>query len=63
MCGVVYTPDTVTNEPKIHGVVAAGLTTPTGGRVGCRRGTRGYTYTYESKVDTDLHNDTGVLGF
>ena len=32
MCGEVYTPAVVTNEPKIYEVAASGEVPPTGGR-------------------------------
>ena len=34
MCGVAYNPSAVTNEPKIHGVTAAGEAPQIGGRGG-----------------------------
>ena len=62
MCGAEYTPPAV-NYQKKHRVAEAGEVPPTGERGGRKQGTRGDTYTEESRVGDDLRGDTGVIGF
>ena len=63
MCGVTYNPDAMTDEPKIHGVTAAGEATTTGRRGIWRRGTKGYPYIEEREVGSELRGYTGVIIF
>ena len=53
----------MTNKTKVHGVPKAVEVPPTGGRGDQRRVTRGDTYAEESDIGTDIHGDTGVIGF
>ena len=61
MYGVAYTPDVVTNDPKIHGVLVKGGVPFTTGRCGQIWGTRGYPYAEQSVVETDTHGYIGGI--
>ena len=64
MCGVAFTPDAVTDEPKIHDIAAAMETHPPIGIQGGHRSRgSGYPYAENTDVGADLWGYTGVLGF
>ena len=64
MCGASYTPASVTEKPKIHGVAEAGEAhTPIGVRCDQRRRGVGYPYTQDTYFGADILGNTGVLGF
>ena len=64
MCGAAYTPVAVTNEPKIHGVAAAGEAHPSIGVQGGQRGRLSVDpCTEDMEVGADLRGDTSFLSF
>ena len=62
MCGTLHTPDAVNDKPKIQGITLKGEATNTRRRGYQRRLTRGYTYTEDVEVGTNLCGDTCVIG-
>ena len=63
-CGAACTLAAVTNEPKIHGVAAAGEAHAyIGVRILQRGRGSGYHYVNDTEVGADLRGDNGVLGF
>ena len=59
MYGVAYTPDAVTDKPKINGVALSGKAHPhIGGRGGNRGRVSGYPYTEDTEVGDNLQ---GIL--